>query len=187
MASNTALSWFSAWVRALTADSLASHGTRLSAAGPSALFGTVVARRTAPRGVRVRVDVSVLPRVRRVARSGWLISMNVDAPLAQDPGQCGSEGSGALDACPVQDAERPCSGKQLPYPGGCRELLLGERGTQGGDDRSNMDVLVGVYPRIMSSASSARSGTRCAGSVGWGMLVTVMRLLGWVWWLTSVR
>ncbi|MET8101537.1 hypothetical protein ABZV29_34590 [Streptomyces sp. NPDC005236] len=49
---------------------------RRSAAGPSSVFGVVVARPDGTaRAAASVLTASVLPRLRLVARSGWLISM----------------------------------------------------------------------------------------------------------------
>jgi hypothetical protein len=67
MPRSTALSWFVAWVRALMADSLASLRTRRSAAGPSPVFGVVVARPDKTvRAAASASTASVLPRL-----PGW--------------------------------------------------------------------------------------------------------------------
>jgi hypothetical protein len=73
---STALSWLIAWVRALSADVLASLNIRIISTGPSPVFATAVARPdSTARAADSASTASVLPRLRRVALSGWLTSM----------------------------------------------------------------------------------------------------------------
>jgi hypothetical protein len=68
---STALSWLMAWVRDLTAESLASLNIRAISTGPSPVLAVAVARpASTARAAASASTASVLPRRRLVALSG---------------------------------------------------------------------------------------------------------------------
>ena len=68
-----------------------------------------------------------------------------DVVAAQVSGQRGAVAAGAFHSGTVQHAETTRPGQQLPVAGGGgRELGAGQRHAQDGDDRGDVDVLVGV-------------------------------------------
>lgn len=77
-ATKTALSWLIAWVRDLIAEPLASLNIRSISTGPSPVLAVAVARPDSTAWAAAWASmVSVLPRRRWVALSGWLTSMTL--------------------------------------------------------------------------------------------------------------
>ena len=144
----TALSWLIAWVRALTAEARARRNRRSISMGPSPVFAMVVARRdsTAP-GRGDGVDGVGLA----VAAGGPVGAVDLDhgQPAAtQVAAQRGAVGAGAFHPGAGQDAEAASPGQQLPVSGGgSGERRVGELRAQGGDDRGDVNVGVGVDPQ----------------------------------------
>ena len=142
----TALSWLIAWVRDLTAEARASRNMRSISTGPSA----VLAVRVGPGGQHGAGGGDGVDGVGlAVAAAGGAVGPvdldHGDAAAAQVSGQGSAVGAGALHPGAVQHAEAAGPGQQLAVAGGGgREGGVGDLGAEGGDDRGDVDVLVGV-------------------------------------------
>ena len=179
----TALSWLIAWVRDLTAEAAgqAEHAQHLHR--PVAGLGRAV-RAPGQDGVGGGDGVDGVGLA--VAAAGGAVGAvdldHGDAVAAQVSGQGRAVGAGALHPGTVQHAEATGPGQQLPVAGaGGGELGAGQQDAQDGDDRGDVDVLVGVDTEddLLAVAVRRDCSASWCGMLGMGVRLLIGSGGGW--------